>query len=106
MLFCALRARINQPYWRRRVNTSQDDVVELVTVINVQFESNTLRLQLSDGRQVSLPLDTIHWLSWLVSATPEQREDWSIEPGGYAVYWDELDDGIEVAHVLGLQRLA
>lgn len=87
------------------MNTSQGDVAELVTLIDVQFEDNTLRLQLSDGREISLPLDAIQWLGWLASATPEQRAGWSIEPGGYAVYWDELDDGIEVAHVLGLQPL-
>jgi hypothetical protein len=88
------------------MNTSQDDIAELVTVVDVQFEDDTLHVLLSDGRQVSLPLAGVSWLDWLASATPEQRADWSIEPGGYAVYWDGLDDGIEVAHLLGLQPLA
>lgn len=88
------------------MNTSQDDVAELVTVTDVQVEENLLHVYLSDGRQVSLPLDGVSWLHWLSSSTPEQRADWSIEPGGYAIYWEELDDGIEVAHLLGLQPLS
>ncbi len=88
------------------MNTSQDDVAELVTVTNVQFEENGLHVYLSDGRQVSLPMEGMSWLDWLASATPEQRADWSIEPGGYATYWEALDDGIEVAHLPGLQPIS
>lgn len=88
------------------MSTSQDNIAELVTVSDIQFEENTLHVVLSDGRRVSLPLYGIGWLNWLASATPAQRASWTIEPGGYAVYWDELDDGIEVEHLLGLQRLS
>jgi hypothetical protein len=55
---------------------------------------------------VSLPLEGVSWLDWLSSATPEQRADWPVEPGGYAIYWENLDDGIEVVHLLGLQPLS
>jgi hypothetical protein len=57
-------------------------------------------MHLSDGRRLSLPIDSISWPDWLASATPEQRAGWTIEPGGCAIYWDELDDGIEIEHVL------
>ncbi len=40
------------------------------------------------------------WLQWLAKATPEQRNNWSLEPRGSAIYWDDLDDGIEVCHAL------
>lgn len=88
------------------MSTSRDEIAELVTAVDVQFDDNTLRVLLSDSRQVSLPLETLSWLRWLYAATPEQREAWSIEPGGYAIYWDGLDDGIEVEHLLGLQALS
>lgn len=74
--------------------------------IDVWFEQNMLCVQLSDGRTVSLPLDHIPWLSWLHKATPEQQANWSLEPGGYTIYWEDLDDGIEVAHLLLTQSLA
>jgi hypothetical protein len=39
----------------------------------------------------------------LVNATDEQRARWSLEPGGFAIYWEDLDDGIEVSRLLDLQ---
>lgn len=77
-----------------------------VTIFHAHFVGTTLHVSLSDGRQISLPLDTIHWLQWLTAAMPEQRNKWSIEPGGYAIHWDDLDDGIEVEHLLGLHALS
>lgn len=79
---------------------------EKVAATNVRFEENILHISLSDGREVSLPIDRIEWLEWLAKATPEQRASWSLEPGGYAIYWEELDDGIEVCHILGMEPLA
>ncbi len=51
-------------------------------------------------------MDRIAWLDWLLKATPEQRANWSLEPGGFAIYWEDLDDGVEVAHLLGIQPLS
>lgn len=69
----------------------------------VQFDGNLLRLYLTDGRAVMLPFEQIPWLRWLANATPAQRDRWSIEPDGFAVYWEDLDDGFEVAHALSLE---
>ncbi|HEY1408516.1 MAG TPA: DUF2442 domain-containing protein [Promineifilum sp.] len=88
------------------MSTSQDDLVELVMATDIEFEGNMLHVSLSDGRRVSLPFDTISWLGWLANARPEQRANWSIEPGGYGVYWEELDDGFEVIHLLNVQPLS
>ncbi|RME98016.1 MAG: DUF2442 domain-containing protein, partial [Chloroflexi bacterium] len=75
-------------------------VTKQVTATNVRFNQDVLYILLSDGREVGLPLNKFTWLNWLANATPEQRANWSIEPGGYAVYWEDLDDGIEVIHIL------
>ncbi|NJN68185.1 MAG: DUF2442 domain-containing protein [Chloroflexaceae bacterium] len=37
--------------------------------------------------------------------SPEKREQWTIEPGGYAIYWEDLDDGIEIRHLLSTKPL-
>ena len=71
----------------------------------VSFQSDLLVITLNDGRLISIPFHTIPWLHWLANATPAQRNNWHIEPGGFAIYWDELDDGIEIAHLLGMQPL-
>ena len=80
--------------------------IEQVRATGVYFVDKVLHVLLNDGREISMPIDQVEWLKWLAEATPEQREKWSIEPGGYAIYWEELDDGIEVCHLLGMQHLA
>lgn len=79
---------------------------EQAAATGVRFEENQLFILLNDGREVSLPLDRIDWLAWLAKATPEQQANWSIEPGGFAVYWEDLDDGVEVRHILALEPLS
>ena len=71
----------------------------------VRFSGERLLVQLSDGRELAVPFKKIPWLKWLVKATPRQRADWSIEPGGFAIYWNRLDDGIEVCHLLASENL-
>jgi hypothetical protein len=67
--------------------------------------SGVPRIRLNDGREISLPLGEVPWLKWLAKATPKQRANWSLEPGGYAIYWPDLDDGIEVCHLLNSQAI-
>jgi hypothetical protein len=87
------------------LTSANKTVGEQVAATNVTFEENILLLSLSDGRKISLPIDRIEWLQWLAKATPEQRANWSLEPGGYAVYWEDLDDGLEVCHILTMEPL-
>jgi hypothetical protein len=62
----------------------------------VRFAGRMLYVALTDGREIGIPLSSFPWLD---HATPAQRRKWHIEPRGIAVYWDELDDGIEVEHL-------
>ena len=86
--------------------TSASNIDTQVQAKSVRFENNIVYILLSDGREISLPIDQMDWLKWLANATPEQRAKWTIEPRGFAVYWDELDDGFEIEHLLSLQPLA
>jgi len=85
--------------------TLTNEITEQVRATNLRFVGNILYINLSDSREISVPLDQVKWLHWLLKATPEQRANWSIEPGGFAIYWEDLDDGIEVCHLLGMQPL-
>jgi len=98
--------RIRLIYWRRGTPTSvNSDIMQHVGAAGVRFSGNVLYVSLSDGREISIPIDRVEWLDWLVKATPAQRSKWTIEPGGFAIYWEELDDGIEVCHLLEMQPL-
>jgi hypothetical protein len=78
---------------------------EEVRATDVHFTDSMLYITLSDAREIGIPFKRIHWLAWLAQATPEQRGNWSLEPGGFAVWWDELDDGLEIGHLLQRQPL-
>lgn len=83
-----------------------EKITDQVKAIGVRFVDNTLYVTLDDGREISLSIKRFDWLDWLADATVEQRDNWSIEPGGFAVYWEDLDDGIETKHLLNRQPLA
>ncbi len=76
-----------------------------VSATNVHFQNENLVIALSDGREIILPLERYSWLKWLARATQEQRARWSLEPDGYAIYWEDLDDGVEIEHLLSLDSL-
>ena len=85
--------------------TSTNIVTLQVQAKSVRFEGDIIHVLLSDGRDISVSLHQFDWLKWLANAPQEKREKWSIEPNGYAIYWDDLDDGIEVEHLLSMQPL-
>ena len=82
-----------------------NDTKTFVQARNVRFEDNVLIITLSDEREIRLPIDQKDWLKWFAKATPEQRTKWTIEPGGFAIYWEELDDGIKISHLLSMRAL-
>ena len=86
--------------------TSVNNIDIEVSATGVSFSDNTLHVDLNDGRTISVPLNKMEWLHWLAQASSEQRQGWTIEPGGYAIYWDSLDDGVEIAHLLAIRPLA
>lgn len=88
------------------MNTLTAKTTEQVHAKDVRFTNGALHVRLDDGREVSLPLAEVSWLKWLAKATPKQRANWSLEPGGFAIYWSDLDDGIEVCHLLDTQPIA
>lgn len=87
------------------MNTLIAKTTETVSAEDVRFVGDKLVVKLSDRRELSVPYKKISWLKWLANATPKQRADWSLEPGGFAIYWKQLDDGIEICHLLGTESL-
>ncbi len=68
-----------------------------VLVINVQFDANSMRVQLSDGREITVPLE---WFPSLRDATDAQRNKWRLIGKGAGVHWDALDEDISVQGLL------
>ena len=88
------------------MNTLTAKTTATVRAKSVRFTGSVMRVALDDGREISLPINDVPWLKWLAKASTKQRANWTIEPGGFAIYWPDLDDGIEVCHLLDSAPLA
>ena len=68
-----------------------------VLAINVKFTEDALHVNLSDGREVSVPLE---WFPRLRDAKPEQRNNWRLIARGIGIHWEEIDEDIAVTTLL------
>jgi len=56
-----------------------------------------LYVQLSDGREVGVPLE---WFPSLRDATADQRANWRLIGRGIGIHWEELDEDLSVEGLL------
>ncbi|MBW7959694.1 MAG: DUF2442 domain-containing protein [Candidatus Promineofilum sp.] len=63
----------------------------------VAFTEDALVVGLSDGREISVPLE---WFPRLRQAMPEQRENWRLIARGIGIHWEDIDEDIAVSTLL------
>ena len=56
-----------------------------------------LVVELDDGRTLRVPLT---WFPRLLHGTPEERANWRLIGDGEGIHWPDLDEDIEVSHLL------
>lgn len=66
-------------------------------VKDVQFQEDTMSVDLSDGRTITVP---IAWYPSLLHATPEQRSNWEISGAGFGIHWPDLDEDLSTEGLL------
>ena len=64
---------------------------------NVTVRADTLYVELSDGRTLSVPLD---WYPRLLHSSPEERKNWRLIGRGRGIHWEDLDEDISIAGLL------
>jgi Protein of unknown function (DUF2442) len=79
------------------MNTSVPISPTSVLAVDVQFSEEALIVRLSDGREVSVPLE---WFPRLRDATPEQRQQWRLIARGIGIHWEAVDEDIAVTTLL------
>ena len=68
-----------------------------VLATDVRFTDDALQVSLSDGREISVPLE---WFPRLRNATAEQRNKWRFIARGIGIHWEEIDEDIAVTTLL------
>jgi len=85
-----------QSYWRHGMNISAVEI-KIPKAENVRVTKDTLSVDLSDGRTISVPLE---WFPRLVYATPEERNNWRLIGRGHGIHWEDIDEDISVEGLL------
>lgn len=71
--------------------------VRQARVESVVVTGDTLKVDLTDGRTVSVPLA---WYPRLVYGTVAERNHWELLGDGEGIHWPSLDEDISVAGIL------
>jgi Protein of unknown function (DUF2442) len=64
---------------------------------NVAVTEDTLTVDLSNGRTISVPLA---WFPRLLHGFPEERTQWRLIGKGQGIHWEDLDEDISVEGLL------
>ncbi len=71
--------------------------VEVSYAEGVSVTGDTLSVELSDGRSISVPLA---WYPRLTHASVDERKRWRLIGKGLGIHWDDLDEDISVEGLL------
>lgn len=78
------------------MNTSASEIT-MPVAITVKVTTNTLTVELSDGRKISAPTA---WYPRLSHGTAQERNNWRLIGRGSGLHWKDLDEDIGVESLL------
>ena len=64
---------------------------------HVAVEEDTLTVEMTDGRTISLPLA---WYPRLLHGTQDERNNWRLIGKGEGIHWPEIDEDISVDNLM------
>lgn len=71
--------------------------IEIPDVVDVNITEDTLTVDLSDGRTISVPLG---WYPRLEHASRDERKNWRLIGKGQGIHWADIDEDISVEGLL------
>jgi hypothetical protein len=77
--------------------------MEVPKAEDVKISNDSLNVDLSDGRTISVPLE---WFPRLVHATPAERKNWRLVGRGHGIHWEGVDEDISVEGLLAGKPLS
>ena len=78
------------------MSTSMLDM-RMPEVLDVEVSEHTLRVELSDGRTLSVPSG---WYPRLLHATEQERGNWTLIDEGRGIHWQDLDEDVSLEGLL------
>ncbi len=71
--------------------------MQAVNALRVTLTDDSLAVDLSDGRTVSVPLV---WYPRLLHGSPRERNNWRLIAGGEGIHWPDLDEDLSVEGII------
>ena len=73
------------------------ELLEIPKIQNLIITEDTLSIDLSDGRTISVPLG---WYPRLLNGSMEERNDWRTISQGEGIHWNQLDEDISSKNLI------
>jgi hypothetical protein len=73
------------------------DILEVPKIQTIDITDDTLSVDLSDGRTISVPLA---WYPRLLYGSVEERNSWRLIGGGDGIHWNQLDEDISAKNII------
>ncbi len=67
--------------------------IRIPEALNVLLTDDTLSVDLSDGRSISIP---IAWFPRLLHSTEQERNNWRLIGRGQGIHWEDIDEDISI----------
>ena len=71
--------------------------IQLARAKGVSLTDDSLIVDLTDGRTISVPLA---WYPRLIHAAPKERDRWILIGNGEGIHWPDLDEDLSVEGLL------
>lgn len=71
--------------------------IEIPYAVDVCVTEDTLSVDFSDGRTISVPLG---WYPRIEHASPQERMSWRLIGNGLGIHWEGVDEDISVEGLL------
>jgi len=73
------------------------DLLEVPKIQTIEITDDTLSVDLSDGRTISVPLA---WYPRLLHSSVNERNSWRLIGSGEGIHWHQLDEDVSVKNII------
>jgi len=71
--------------------------IEIPYAVDIRVTEDTIAVDLSDGRTISVPLG---WYPRLAYANETERNNWRLIGKGHGIHWEDIDEDISIENLL------
>ena len=71
--------------------------IRIPEALNASLTDDTLSVDLSDGRSISVP---IAWFPRLMHSSEQERNNWRLIGKGQGIHWEDVDEDISIEGLL------